>query len=200
MNDTLDLSVVDTIYLDIDDTLNSLTLTIMGRVFGCPVGSFDYDKFPTELGYDVLGAVNLMLGLEGDEGWGLEQFWDAVPRQLWAKAPISKEMDYLVERSAQLVGRENVFLAPSPTKCPESHAGKCEWINSKLPEWLRRQYFITPRKVKLSNREALLIDDHDTNIEMFRVKGQGLVVPRPWNKYHTVDTMSHLVEHLGELE
>jgi hypothetical protein len=69
-----------------------------------------------------------------------------------------------------------------------------------LPDWIRRQYFITPRKWKLRNKESLLIDDHDLNIDLFREKGQGLLVPRPWNTKHSTNTMSHLVKYLGELE
>lgn len=196
MNDLLDLSVVDTIYLDLDDTLNSLTLTIMGDIFGCPVGPFDYHKFPTEVGYDILAAVEYMTG----HLYPIEGFWDSVPRELWATAPASEEMAYLVERSAQLVGRDNVFIATSPTKCPESHAGKVDWINSHLPSWMHRQYFITPRKWKLRNSTSLLIDDHNHNIDMFRENGQGLIVPRPWNTLNNTDTMQHLVKHLGGLK
>ncbi len=199
MSDTVDLSVVDTIILDIDDTLNSLSLVIMG-FFGCPVGPYDYDKFPVELGYDVMAAVNQMLELAEDEAWQLKDFWNAIPRELWAEAPLSLESSYLLERSAQLVGEENVYLATSPTKCPESHAGKVEWMHQFLPEWIHRQYFITPRKWKLANAESLLIDDCDDNIELFNRKGQGLIVPRPWNGSHGVNTMEYLTTHLGELE
>jgi len=200
MSDSLNLNVIKTIVLDIDDTLNSLTLTIMGSIFGCPVGPYDYNRFPVEVGYDIIAAVNQMLGLEGDDQWQLEDFWNKIPRHLWATAPLASECQFLLERSAQLVGHENVFLASTPTKCPEAHAGKVEWITTYLPKWIHRQYFITPRKWMLANEESLLIDDHDVNIEKFKVKGQGLIVPRPWNHAHGERTMEFLVNHLGEVE
>lgn len=195
MSDSVDWSIVDTIVLDIDDTLNSLTLPIM-RHFGVDVEAFDYDKFPREVGYDVLGAVNILLGAQ----WELKDFWDAIPRELWNLTPLSKESEFLLTRSAQIVGRENVFLATTPTKCPESHAAKVIWINENLPEWIHRQYFITPRKWKLANREAVLIDDHDENIKLFCQKGQGIIVPRPWNSHQHLNTMDYLVKQLGELK
>jgi hypothetical protein len=211
MNDTLDLNVVETIVLDIDDTLNSLTLTIMGSIFGCPVGPYDYNRFPTEVGYDIISAVNKMKNLTGDDEWQLEEFWNAIPRDLWATAPLAPEWDYLIKRSAQLVGKENVLLASTPTKCPEAHAGKVDWINTYMPKWMHRQYFITPRKWHLANSASLLIDDHDLNIEKFREEGgQALIVPRPWNNSHGIASaprttllspvMQHLVDHLGELD
>ena len=200
MSDFLNLKTIKTVVLDIDDTLNSLTLTIMGSIFGCPVGPYDYHRFPSEVGYDIIAAVNQMRGLEGDDEWKLEDFWNKIPRDLWATAPLSSECQFLLDRSVQLVGRENVFLASTPTKDPDAHAGKVEWINTYLPKWIHRQYFITPRKWQLANSESLLIDDHDVNIEKFRAKGQGLIVPRPWNHAHGVDTMAYLIEQLGEAE
>jgi hypothetical protein len=201
MIDSLNLSVVETIVLDIDDTLNSLTLTIMGAIFGCPLGSYDYHKFPTEVGYDIVTAVNLMLGLEGDDEWQLKEFWEKIPRALWATAPLSAECQYLLDRSAQIVGKENVLLASTPTKDPDAHAGKIEWINTYMPRWIQRQYSITPRKWHLGNSASLLIDDHDLNIEKFKgKKGQGLVVPRPWNNSHSIPTLPYLMKRLGELE
>ena len=199
MSGTVNWSGVDTIVLDIDDTLNSLTLPIMHH-FGVDVGPFEYDKFPRHVGYDVLTAVNVLLGLEGDEAWTLKDFWSAIPRELWNEAPLSKEAEFLLHRSAQIVGIDNVFLATTPTKCPESHAAKVIWINENLPEWIHRQYFITPRKWKLANRESVLIDDHDENIDLFCKKGQGIVVPRPWNSHQHLKTMPYLVEQLGEIE
>lgn len=200
MSGTIDWSVVDTIFLDVDDALNSLTLPIM-KHFGVDVGPYEYDAFPSEVGYDVLTAVNLLMGLEGtDKEWTLKEFWEAIPLEVWRDAPLSKESQFLLQRSAQLVGMENVFLATTPTKCPDSHAAKVIWINENLPEWIHRQYFITPRKWKLANREAVLIDDHDENIQLFCEKGQGIVVPRPWNSHRHLHTMGYLVEQLGELE
>lgn len=95
MSGTVDWSVVDTIYLDVDDALNSLTLPIM-KHFGVDVGPFDYDSFPKEVGYDVLTAVNLLLGLEGDEAWTLQDFWENIPLELWREAPLSKENEFLL--------------------------------------------------------------------------------------------------------
>jgi 5'(3')-deoxyribonucleotidase len=90
--------------------------------------------------------------------------------------------------AARLVGQENVCIATSPTKCPESLAGKLDWIHRVMPPWMHRQYAITPRKHLLARPDALLIDDVEANIERFEAGGgRGVLVPRPWNRLRGQD-------------
>jgi len=197
------MTVITRIILDVDDTLNSLTFPIL-RHFGCDVGPFEYDKFPTQVGYDVVTACELLGGtvphISNPDWDGYDEdtefiqdipaFWDEVTNaDLWRSVPKSPQCDGLLERSGDIVGRENVYIATSPTKDPQSHADKLLWIWDNLPTWIHRQYFITPRKWILGKPGVILFDDHLENCENFiEETGQALLVPRPWNPFFAEDT------------
>jgi hypothetical protein len=194
------------ILLDLDDTLNSLTLHILGSVFGIGVGHHDYHKFPVECGYDIVGAYHKLKHREKHPGmypeYDIPKFWRQVPRLTWAKTPKSPQFDFLLDRSEALVGRENVFILTSPTKDPECLAGKLEWIHDVLPDWLHRQYLIGPRKYLCARPDTLLIDDSDEQVNSFRAEGgQALLVPRPWNTHFAIsDTSAYLRAKFADLE
>jgi hypothetical protein len=170
------------IFLDLDDVLNSMTLPIMGQIFDCNISPYAYDYFPWEVGYDIIAAVaqyKRMPKLTPQE------FWETVPGSFWATVPKSRECDDLVHTAGCLVGHENVFIATTPTKDPEAHGAKVEWIKANLPEWIHRQYFITPRKWILAQPGAILIDDHAENCSRFEYEGgKSILFPRPWNPLH----------------
>jgi 5'(3')-deoxyribonucleotidase len=105
-----------------------------------------------------------------------------------------------LEACAKAVGRENVCIATSPTKCPESLAGKLEWIHDHFPEWMHRQYAITPRKHLFARPDSLLIDDYSENVERFKAhSGHAILVPRPWNDNWGSDPRNYLEEKLEGL-
>jgi hypothetical protein len=168
--------------LDLDDVLNSMTLPIMDQFFDCNVGPYEYSYFPWQVGYDIITAVAQR---HGTPKLTPQEFWDTIPGSFWATVPKSQECDELVQLAGDLVGHENVFIATTPTKCPESHGAKVEWINENLPEWIHRQYFITPRKWILAQPGVILIDDHATNCSRFEYEGgDSILFPRPWNPLH----------------
>lgn len=176
---------IDKIFIDLDDVLNSFTLWVLSEVFKCGITPFDYDKYPIEAGYEIEEALRILRG--DKEKLPPPQFWNAVTREIWANAPRSRECDSILAHCELLVGRENIYIATSPTKCPEAHAGKIEWITNNLPEWLHRQYFITPRKWILAKSGSLLIDDCEKNCKLFEDNsGKSLLVPRPWNIFKDV--------------
>lgn len=183
-------NLIDTIYLDIDDVLNTLSATVL-RHYGVDQGRIEND-YPLGAGYNLPLALSILTGeppLELSEFWGL-------PRDLWSTVPLSEEF-WVLDYCAQLVGEENVFLATSPVKCPECLAGKFEWIVKFLPEWIHRQYFITPRKTRLGAPHALLIDDYEGNCDGFVARhGHTILVPRPWNRNHGLDTNTYLFNSL----
>jgi len=176
------------IVLDVDDVLNGLTMHIL-RHFKCDVGPFEYNIFPTEVGYDVMTACQV---LRGDAPTDPAEFWDEVTRaDLWRTAPKSPQCDWLMEIAADIVGRDQVLLATTPTKDPQCHADKLEWIWENLPPWIHRQYNLTPRKWCLAKPGVILFDDHIANCEEFIEEGgEALLVPRPWNPDHVKDTDS----------
>lgn len=185
------------IILDLDDVLNSLSLHIL-RHFKCGVRPVEYSDFPHEVGYNIKAAAT---ELKGDplvaNTWdevSTSMFWEEVTRaDLWRTAPKSAQCDSLIQRAAQAVGRDEVYIATSPTKCTVCPAHKLEWIWNNLPSWIHRQYFLTPRKWCLGKPGVLLIDDHGINCDKFIVEGgTAILLPRPWNAFHAVDTDDYL--------
>lgn len=178
---------IHSVVLDLDDTLNSCTMHVM-KTLGCNVGAFEYDKFPAELGYDLIGAWSSLTGRDPVDP---AVFWEWVSRKTWAQMPRSSQF-WLIESAALMVGRENVLIATVPTKSPDCLFGKYEWMEEHLPAWMSRQYNITPRKWRLSVPGALLIDDADHNVEQWKNRpdkmpsGDAILVPRPWNSLHEI--------------
>ena len=192
------------IILDVDDTLNSLTMPIL-RVCGCDVGDFDYHKFPHEVGYDIIRACEALGGdvpYLPDGSYDVPTFWDRVSdADLWRSAPKSPQCDTIIELAAEAVGRDNVYIATTPTKDPRSHADKLLWIWDHLPGWIHRQYFITPRKWLLGKEGTVLVDDHFENCEKFVEEGgTAILVPRPWNRYHWLDSDSFIQSLLRKVK
>jgi len=187
---------IERIAIDLDDTLNSLTLHILNRL-GCGVGPFEYDKFPKECGYDIIAAWSKLTGREQVD---VAMFWEWVTRKMWESAPTSHQF-WLLEHAANLVGEENVLIATSPTKSADCHYGKYQWMENNLPKWLHRQYSVTPRKSWLAQPGVLLIDDCDMNVNEFQTRGgKAILVPRPWNTLQDEHTNSWLAESLGQFE
>lgn len=184
------------ILLDLDDVLNRFTLTALKHV-GCPIDTDRYDLYPTEVGYEIIQAANTLVGWEK---FGLSDFWNSIPRRLWATVEPSQEMHLLIRMCEELVGRDNIAILTSPTIDPECLAGKGEWVRDHLPKWLHRQVLIGPCKHFCAHPEALLIDDADKNVDKFRAwGGNAILVPRPWNTRHMLDTSKTLVNEFCEL-
>ncbi len=172
------------IILDLDDVLNSFTMHVLNRL-GCGVEADDYSAFPSEFQYDIIGAWS---HLTGRPVVPVDMFWEWVSRHTWETAPKSGQF-WLITAAAALVGKENVMVATSPTKSPDCHYAKYQWMENNLPEWMDREYAITPRKKKLAHPGVLLLDDCDKNINDFVERGgDGILVPRPWNSLYYLGT------------
>lgn len=179
-----DIEVTE-IYLDLDDVLNHFTSTV-GFLFGTTQSTYDLSWHPKDVGFDLFAAIRKHYATSGGDlsrcPRSAEQMWKTLTHNDWANVMPVLHMDEMLDLCCSEVGEENVFIATSPTKCPQAASGKVEWINNYLPEWLRRQYFITPRKWMLSGPGRMLIDDHKDNCDKWTKRG-GLayLVPKPWN-------------------
>jgi len=189
--------VIERILLDLDDVCNLLTMTCLKHV-GCDVSPYNDSIYPVETGFNITAACNILHPTKKD--WGEIEFWNSIPRNLWATAPLSSECYRIIELCVDYVGVENIFIATSPTKDPDCLAGKLEWIQTYLPGYLHRQYLITPRKWLCADRKTLLIDDSDDNVKSFREHGgKAILVPRPWNvmhKYRGMDIIGYVKDSL----
>ena len=181
--------MIKRILLDIDDVCNRFTMTALHYV-GCRIDPMKYDSFPTDCQFDIVCAANTLLGYER---FTVSDFWEHIPRKFWANTPVSEEFPYLLGWCESLVGQENICLLTSPTIDPDCLAGKCEWVQRFMPRWLHRQFLVGPCKQFCAHPDALLIDDSDRNVNKFREwGGQALLLPRPWNSLHGVNTLQHL--------
>ena len=188
--------MIKRILLDIDDVCNRFTMTALHYV-GCRIDPMQYDSFPVECQYDIVGAANKLLGYER---FSVSDFWEHIPRKFWANTPPSEEFPLLLGWCESLVGQENLCLLTSPTIDPDCLAGKLEWIHRFAPRWLHRQYQVGPCKQFCAMHEALLIDDADKNVNKFREwGGNTLLVPRPWNSNHDLNTCRFLAHAFDKL-
>lgn len=178
---------INRVYVDIDDVLNTLVASLM-KHFG--VENYTPKMYPVQFGWDIVGAVNHCLG---EERYTKNQFWGSIPRSLWATCPRSDEFNLVLNFAEELVGRKNVHILTSPTIDPECSAGKIEWMQSNLPWWLHRQFQIGPPKDNAARHDKLLIDDSNDNVDAFKKEGgNSILVPRPHNRCHGVDTKAWL--------
>ena len=182
---------IKTIFLDLDDVLNRFTMYALEHV-GCMVDAYDESTYDPEWGWDIVKAANKLLPMDSDS-FSPEEFWACIGREVWAKTPVSEECRFLIDECQMIVGKENVCILSCPTEDPECAAGKMEWIQEYMPQWMQRQYLFGPPKWMCARPDTLLIDDSDVNVHLFRMAGgQALLVPRPWNTLHGLNAMKQL--------
>ncbi len=181
------------IFLDLDDVCNKFTMHALKAV-GCPVEAGGLHLFNPEWGFDIIQAANALYPTcDSHFKFTSEWFWNEIDREVWVTAPESDEFRELLKRCEDLVGSNNVHILTTPVKDPESLAGKLEWIHEHFPEWMHRQYLMGPQKYLLADSLSLLIDDSEKNVMEFRRHGgQAILVPRPWNSLHSVNTEAHI--------
>lgn len=178
-----------TIFLDLDDVLNSFTMSALKEA-GCPVGVHEYEKYNPAWKYNIIGAANV---LHPDRTFSENEFWKSLGPSFWATIPISIECGWLVRRCEALVGREQICVLTTPTQDTYVAAAKMEWIHFFLPGWLHQQFLIGPCKHLCARPDALLIDDSQRNVKKFITHGgQAILFPRPWNSLWQVPPKVHL--------
>lgn len=166
---------INRIALDMDDVLVDCSVHALQHM-----GLADYtiDQYPDYVGRDIYAAYANVTGLVLSPAL----WWEHFKREWWAGLPPMDHAHDLINKSAELVGPENVFILTSPTKCGDCLAGKLDWIHEHTPPWLHRQYVMTPRKWLCATPNTLLIDDAEENIGPFREHGgRCIAFPRPWN-------------------
>lgn len=102
------------------------------------------------------------------------------------------------------LGLEKVYLCTKIMPNIESASGKMMWIQDNLPVYLDRVIIMSlgVPKYFLARPDTLLIDDRDKYVEEFTAAGgQGILVPRPWNKAYEQSEFaaSTVRQHLEDL-
>lgn len=97
---------------------------------------------------------------------------------------------------------DDIYLLTTPMPNMGSWLGKAQWVNDKISVFNERLIISTAPKALLATPNTLLIDDKDENIEEFTAAGgQGILVPRPWNKRHRLsgETLYVVTTELGDM-
>ena len=132
-------------------------------------------------GYRGEFSVARVLGIDRTLMWDTitdagEAFWSNL-----AEYPWFQQMYTTLSSMAQVV-----FLS-SPALHPTSVAGKLHWLQARYGAAFR-DYIFTSQKHLLAHAHALLIDDHEGNVEDFAAAGgQSLLFPHVWNKHHDIN-------------
>jgi len=193
------------IILDLDDVLNTFTLSALAHV-GSDI-SEGVCSYKPEWGMDIaraareLGAVDSLGNPLSDE-----LFWAKLDRRFWAtipRAPWFFELLALCRKydKGDLSLCTRVTEKGARWKTSHRHTlnedcllGKMDWIADFIPDEhsdLRVYSMFGGAKHLLSRPGSVLIDDSQDNIEMFSRYGggKGILFPRPWNG------LSHLTDY-----
>lgn len=110
-----------------------------------------------------------------------EDFWTNLDPLPWAKDVVS----YLSSLT------KDWYVVSSPSLCPTSYSGKVKWFRWFFGETFN-QFILTTHKHLLARRDAVLIDDRESNLSAFKKAGGGTVVfPRIHNS-SWIDRLSPL--------
>jgi 5'(3')-deoxyribonucleotidase len=189
--------MINRIFLDLDDVLNSFTMPALVEL-GCDVDEDDLSCFPQEAGYDMCEAFGIIQGRPIDP----VILWDSLTYKFWCNLPKSKECKYLMELLESEFDRPSLCVLSSPPSAPYVADAKILWIQNNLPKWLHRSFLIGPRKEFCSHPNALLIDDNDRNCYNFTLGGgKSIIFPRPWNskREHYKNPMAYIHDRLKEI-
>ncbi len=107
-------------------------------------------------------------------------------------APLPDAFD-IVHHCEDTFGRDNcAFLSSPPKNSSWATTGKVEWIKKYFPDYSRRT-LVGACKEFCAHKDAVLVDDYNVQVLKFRAHGgHGILLPRPWNAEHGLDTIKTL--------
>lgn len=123
--------------------------------------------------------------------WDMEKIWGITAREFWVPSnshafwnTIAKttDGDSIVRLAEDKFGSENCAILTAPSQAEGCVSGKRAWIGEYYPQFKARVIFATAKEF-LAGPDRVLIDDRDRNIDVFtEAGGQGILVPRLWNR------------------
>jgi 5'(3')-deoxyribonucleotidase len=122
--------------------------------------------------------------------WGIteEEFWEPTrTAAFWSELNWTADGREILTEIEELIGKKNIAILTSPTLDPNCVAGKIQWVIDNIPEY-RPRTFVGSRKEMLAHPGVVLIDDTDYKLDRFvKAGGQGILVPRPWNRNWSIE-------------
>ncbi len=120
-------------------------------------------------------------GIWDDLGITEAEFWRPMGYEFWAGLDWTAEGRWLIAGLENLVDHKNIALLTSPCETPGCYDGKREWVRKNLPDY--RNFIPTSAKHFIAGAGKILVDDRNENVDNFaRLGGQGVLVPRTWNR------------------
>ena len=183
----VDAMTIDRIFLDMDGVLADWT--------GAACRLFDRDPAEVYATWpDVTwpeGCITGALKISNNELWRRVTsagfgFWSELEAYPWAD-----ELLELCQSTAPTT------ILTSPSRDPQSLAGKLAWMQARWGETFR-DYLVGPDKLACARPGAIIIDDRPVTVEGFRkVGGSGVLFPAVWNANRGLDPMAHVREALA---
>lgn len=148
--------VINQIFLDIDGVLADFV--------GGAIERFQLPVKPDDVTWDFLPS----------------ECWAHMDADFWAGLNPLPDCHKIVERLD--VSKTWLLTSLPQTNRQAAGEGKYKWVEKHLPQFQHRLLFCVSRKSLWAHGAALLIDDHDANVNQFReAGGHAVLVPRPWN-------------------
>jgi 5'(3')-deoxyribonucleotidase len=136
---------------------------------------------------DFVGGMYKLAGLPRHYGPSADHLYAAtvgeMGREFWANLKPTPEFTTIIRFVEHNFGMENCCILTSPCPTPGCMDGKRDWLAKYFPYFIQNNRFLMGScKEFCAEPQAVLIDDHDDNINKFRAAGGlGILVPQPWN-------------------
>lgn len=130
-------------------------------------------------------------------------FWTCVPPGMFENLPPMADMEAIIQIVTKYDPNFHICTSPGPHAYAAQE--KIVWMRKYLGMSFKR-YVITSNKTLLANRWNVLIDDWETQVQLFKeTGGMSILVPRPWNGRHGAEEsaptiidfeLAHLEQHI----
>jgi 5'(3')-deoxyribonucleotidase len=130
-----------------------------------------------------------------------KDFWSKIDYDFWCNLEVMPDAQKILDTIHRFIPIEHCALLTSPSKHAPAASGKMFWIQKNFPQFERR-FLIGACKEMCANRDTILIDDLEKNIDGFIGEGgHGILLPRPWNKEralanHAVAVLEKRLEYI----
>lgn len=130
-----------------------------------------------------------------------EDFIRGMEMDFWVDLPKTPFADDVVDLVLSKFDIDDICILTAPTDNAGCIPGKREWIIKHFPQ-LKNNMIFTGQKQFCAHGNALLIDDHDRNIELFKVNGgKTILFKQPWNSSKFFeDPIPELIKDLNLFE
>ena len=186
--------MIKMIFLDMDGVITDF-LSGLHKALGVPydINNYLYEKGKWDMLCDIkTGIVETCFTFQDCNNCCTAKFWAEL---LWMH-----DGRDILGAILETFGLGKIYLLTTPMPNLQSASGKMIWVSLNLPIYLKRTIITQAPKELLARPDALLIDDKDKNIDEFVSSGgQGILVPRPWNRaYKQMDNSANVVRECLE--